>query len=327
LLDPNGNGWFYAVDGLYTIVFVGSTLAQIDIVADQALVTSSAGGVTLQANGVALSNQALLNIVQGSNITVAANGGNITISGTAAAVQFKVNGTAASSQTVQNLIAGTGTSIVDGGGGNITFSSTSGTIEQVNGTPTSDQTVANFISGPGIAITNPSGGIITIVGTPVYMGSSTPLTAPSIQCGAATLAAGTVTVTLPVAYTSSSTFVVQATLVGAGAAYPVSAQTLTSTTFSLSAYGTSGQVASVAVTSNELTIVSNTNYAVGQQISFSGVGTATFLNGQTVTLDSANGNTFTAPFTNANYGPTADTGSIISINNASGSVYWITVGN
>jgi hypothetical protein len=141
------------------------------------------------------------------------------------------------------------------------------------------------------------------------------------------LAAGTVTVTLPVAYTSSSTFVVQATLVGAGAAYPVSAQTLTSTTFSLSAYGTSGQVASVAVTSNELTIVSNTNYAVGQQISFSGVGTATFLNGQTVTLDSANGNTFTAPFTNANYGPTADTGSIISINNASGSVYWITVGN
>src|ERR1019366_8636133 len=54
--------------------------------------------------------------------------------------------------------------------------------------------------------------------------------------------------------------------------------------------------------------------SAGDQITFPSTGmTATFLEGQTVTIVSVSGSTFAANFTHANYGPTSDTGTASEI--------------
>jgi hypothetical protein len=82
-------------------------------------------------------------------------------------------------------------------------------------------------------------------------------------------------------------------------------------------------ITQVEIASNVLTVTANNNFAIGAIVSFDGVATATFLNGQTVTTLTVSPTHFTANFTHAppsghpppaNYGPTADTG------NASGSL-------
>src|SRR5271154_451597 len=70
------------------------------------------------------------------------------------------------------------------------------------------------------------------------------------------------------------------------------------------------RVTGVEVASNILTITANQQWVVGMTVTFSGLVNATFLNGQTVTITSVSINptypsgyaTFTAPFTNADYG-------------------------
>jgi hypothetical protein len=70
---------------------------------------------------------------------------------------------------------------------------------------------------------------------------------------------------------------------------------------------------SVAVSADVLTIQAINNLVAGQQVTFSSVGTATFLNGVTVTVLSGglSGTQFEANFTHTNYGPTADTGDVL----------------
>lgn len=76
-------------------------------------------------------------------------------------------------------------------------------------------------------------------------------------------------------------------------------------------------VTNVAVSGNIGTVTAANNYSPGMLVTFTGVGTATFLNGQQVTLTSATATQFTFAFTHANYGPTADTGTALS-NSGSG---------
>lgn len=64
-------------------------------------------------------------------------------------------------------------------------------------------------------------------------------------------------------------------------------------------------ITSVQVASNVLTITAANSLPVGTQVIFEGLGSATFLNNQTVTITSSTPTQFTANFTNANYGPTA----------------------
>jgi hypothetical protein len=70
---------------------------------------------------------------------------------------------------------------------------------------------------------------------------------------------------------------------------------------------------SVQVSSNVLIIQAINNLVVGQMVTFSGVGTATFLNGITVTVIATglSGTQFEANFIHVNYGPTADSGNVI----------------
>lgn len=75
-------------------------------------------------------------------------------------------------------------------------------------------------------------------------------------------------------------------------------------------------ITEVAVSgSNVLTITANNTLAADAQVTFVGVGAATFLNGQTVTVLSTGLSTtqFEANFTHSTYGPTADTGTAIVV--------------
>lgn len=71
---------------------------------------------------------------------------------------------------------------------------------------------------------------------------------------------------------------------------------------------TGAVITNVALTTNVLTITANNSFAVGNTVSFSGLTTATFLNGQTVTVSSATTTQFTAAFTHADYVSASDTG-------------------
>lgn len=67
-------------------------------------------------------------------------------------------------------------------------------------------------------------------------------------------------------------------------------------------------VTNVQVASNLLTVTvaANSGLRISQQVIFYGLTNATFLNGQVVYINGISGNTFTANFTNANYGPTTE---------------------
>jgi hypothetical protein len=67
-------------------------------------------------------------------------------------------------------------------------------------------------------------------------------------------------------------------------------------------------ITNVALTSNVVTITAANVFQVGDTVKLAGLTTATFLNNQTVTVASASGSQFTAPFTHANYTSAADTG-------------------
>jgi hypothetical protein len=70
-------------------------------------------------------------------------------------------------------------------------------------------------------------------------------------------------------------------------------------------------VTQIQIASNVLTVTSSQSLSgvltTGLQITFPSGMAASFLNGQTVTVTAVTGNTFTAAFTHANYGPTAET--------------------
>src|SRR5271168_743263 len=72
--------------------------------------------------------------------------------------------------------------------------------------------------------------------------------------------------------------------------------------------GEVASITSVTIATNIATITATNTFTVGAKVNLIGLTTATFLNGVTLTVTGSNGLTFTATFSNANYGPTADTG-------------------
>lgn len=66
-------------------------------------------------------------------------------------------------------------------------------------------------------------------------------------------------------------------------------------------------ISSVSITSNVVTVTQGNSFYNGQHLTFAALGNATFLNGASVVVTSASSTQFTASFTHANYGPTAET--------------------
>lgn len=87
-------------------------------------------------------------------------------------------------------------------------------------------------------------------------------------------------------------------------------------------YGLNATISQVQVSGNILTITTSAphTFLPGTKVTFSGVGTATFLNGQTVSIVSTASTTFTASFTHANWSPTPDTGTASDADTGNGYV-------
>jgi hypothetical protein len=83
------------------------------------------------------------------------------------------------------------------------------------------------------------------------------------------------------------------------------------------------QITNIALTTNVVTITCKNNLAAGDIVLLSGITTATFLNGQTLTVlaGSLSATQFTANFTHANYGSAGDTGYVLPTLYASGLPY------
>jgi hypothetical protein len=67
-------------------------------------------------------------------------------------------------------------------------------------------------------------------------------------------------------------------------------------------------ITNVSLTSNVVTVTAANSFVVGGKVSLGGLTSATFLNGQTLTVASASATQFTANFTHANYASHSDTG-------------------
>lgn len=68
-------------------------------------------------------------------------------------------------------------------------------------------------------------------------------------------------------------------------------------------------ITNVAITTNVLTITATNTFTVGALVHLTGLTTATFLNGLTVTIASSSGTTFTATFSHGDYASASDSGS------------------
>lgn len=72
--------------------------------------------------------------------------------------------------------------------------------------------------------------------------------------------------------------------------------------------GSTEAITQVAVASNIVTVTATNTFTPGQRVTIFGLGTATFLNGVTLTVLTGGGSNFTAKYTYPNYGPAGDTG-------------------
>jgi hypothetical protein len=84
-------------------------------------------------------------------------------------------------------------------------------------------------------------------------------------------------------------------------------------------------ITNVAITGNVLTVTASNHFKAGDLVVFSGVGTASFLDGTTATVATLTGagptyTGFTASYTHANYASAPDTGSVLYAINSSGAV-------
>jgi hypothetical protein len=128
----------------------------------------SGGGslILLQTDGVDNGNQNLLNLVEGTNVTITDDGlGNVTIDSTGAGstILLQTNGVDNVDQAKLNLVPGTSIAITDDGLGNITFDvSGSGLLLQTDGVTNADQTKLNLVPGTNVTLTDDGLGDVTI---------------------------------------------------------------------------------------------------------------------------------------------------------------------
>lgn len=136
---------------------------------------SSGYGTLFYNNGNLNSSQFLLDLVNGSNISIVDLGnGNIQINANVAVpddITLETNGNLNSSQTLLNLVAGGNIKISDTGNGNIQISVTNTNVAPItlenNGNLNSSQLALNLVAGSNITITDTGSGNIRISGTAV----------------------------------------------------------------------------------------------------------------------------------------------------------------
>lgn len=78
--------------------------------------------------------------------------------------------------------------------------------------------------------------------------------------------------------------------------------------YGLQVLSSSVSISAINITNNVLTVTATNEFGVGASITLNGLISATFLNGQVVTVASSNGTSFTAAYTYADYATHSDTG-------------------
>jgi hypothetical protein len=152
ITDGFGHYDFYTTPGVYTVVIGLGGIVQ-EVLPDQSVGGFGSGGsLLLQANGVAVADQLLLNFVGAGSVSVAdAGSGTIIITGAAATpTVLQTNGVPNTLQSILNLIQGTGMSLVPNGSGGVTINST-----------VSGVAVVPYMMGAG-EITPPQGALTTV---------------------------------------------------------------------------------------------------------------------------------------------------------------------
>jgi hypothetical protein len=127
----------------------------------------------LQTNDVNNTNQALLDLKQGSNISLANVNGVTTITGTAVPITLQTNGTPNSNQSLLNIAQGSNMTISNSAG-TTTITGPTPPLLQTNGSTNSSQTQLNLAAGTGISLAN-------VTGTTMVTNSAPAL--PSAQIG------------------------------------------------------------------------------------------------------------------------------------------------
>jgi len=86
--------------------------------------------------------------------------------------------------------------------------------------------------------------------------------------------------------------------------------------------GSSATITNIAISNNLLTVTAANSYAAGQCVSFSSVGTNTFLNGQQMVISTASSTQFSGTFQHADVNAGADTGTATLATGAPGITDW-----
>ena len=127
ITDGFGHCAFYVVAGTYTVVVANNNVIQ-QIYPDQLIGSNGVGSVSFETNGIANTDQALLNLKDGTEITVTSDGiGGVVIDTNVpipAAIELQTNSADNTIQTKLNLKNSDGTVVlVSDGAGGVTLSS------------------------------------------------------------------------------------------------------------------------------------------------------------------------------------------------------------
>lgn len=130
ITDGFGHCDFYVAVGTYTIVVANNSIIQ-QVYTDQLIGQTGAGSISLQSNSIANTDQAVLNLKNGTYITVTPDGvGGVVIDTTVpvgAPVTLKTNGVSNTSQTILNLQStDSSVTLTSDGSGNVNLKSAVG---------------------------------------------------------------------------------------------------------------------------------------------------------------------------------------------------------
>ena len=160
--DGYGHVDFYISGGPFTIGVYFNGILQNSYADQYPMGLGSSGtSILLETNYVANPVQNILNLVAGSNITLAADSsGDVTINAVVPTpLLLQTNGTTNVVQSKLNLSSGTGITLVSDGSGDVTIASA---LLATNGTPNILQTKLNLVAGTNVSLTSDGSGDVTV---------------------------------------------------------------------------------------------------------------------------------------------------------------------
>jgi hypothetical protein len=163
--DGFGHVDFYISGGPFTVGSYFNGVLQNSYADQYPMGASVSTAILLETNGTTNPVQNVLNLVAGSNVTLASdNSGDVTISSAlGTSILLQTNGTSNVSQTKLNLVAGTNISLASDGSGDVTITNSLSPLTlQTNGTNNTSQAKLNLVAGTNVTLSSDGSGDVTI---------------------------------------------------------------------------------------------------------------------------------------------------------------------